>query len=604
MSILVSDAFMQAVQEDEEWVLHFTIPPVTRDLSSNPNLEQYDFEDDDGVQQYVYSVWRARDLWEKITTTTYEYSEPGVIFIDRVNALNNLQYVETIRCTNPCGEQPLPPYGTCNLAHAVLSRMVKNPFTEDAYFDFELLQVVTFLGIRFLDNVIEVTNYPLDLQRDEEFNKRRLGFGVAGLADALAQLGIRYGSIKGAKIAEEIQRTVAIASYEASVALAIERKRFPLFDPKITDCGFIAKKLPSTLRDGIATHGLRNGVLNTIAPTGTTSLAYGNISSGVEPVFAHSMRRRILQPDSSFVNHDEESFIFRFWKHCTGRSLDMSLDSLSSELPDYMITTSKLSVAEHIRMQAACQSWVDASVSKTVNCPEEMTYDEFITVYELAYATGCKGCTTYRPSKVRGSILEDLSKDSQSIGLADTKLRPTDEHPIKERAKRVDVLSGDTYKVRWPSMTAAMYITINKSDDGRPYEMFFASKDARHSDWMTALTLMISGILRSGIDPSFVAEELKQVTSMHDTAWINGKFYASPVAYIGGVIERHLVKDKDRGKDHLEESSPEKPTIPFLNPIQQGSEPKGEMCPKCYAPAVIYAEGCKKCTNCDYTQCG
>jgi ribonucleoside-diphosphate reductase alpha chain len=581
LSILVSDAFMAAVADDEEWLLHFNVPPVERDAT----LEEYDFEDDDGNQQYVYAVWRARDLWEKITKATYEYSEPGVIFVDRINGMNNLAYLEDIQCTNPCGEQPLPPHGTCNLGAVILSRMVKNPFTEDAYFDFDLLKYVTRLGVRFLDNVIDVTNYPLNEQANEEMAKRRLGLGIAGLADALAQLGIRYGSLKAAKVADEIMRTLAIEAYEASVDLAIEKGPFPLFNAdKFLEGGFVSKRIPESTKKRIREHGIRNGLLLTIAPTGTTSIVFGNISSGVEPVFAHQMSRKVLQPDDTWKTYDNYSFIsalYQKWVHETKQHVPALTPTAA------MVVASDLTIAEHIRMQAACQHWIDASVSKTVNVPKEMSYDEFVTVYNMAYSTGCKGCTTYRPSDVRGSILDSASPAPS-------------QQPVKQKkASRADALAGFTYKVRWPSMSAAMYITINKDPEGKPYEMFFASKDARHSDWMTALTLMISGILRSGIDPNFVPTELKQVTSMHDTAWINGKFYASPVAYIGHIIEQHLVAD-------LTAPAPVQVAPTEVKTELKVSEPlpvRLEVCPQCNAPAMTRAEGCKKCTNCTYTSC-
>lgn len=572
MSILISDAFMEAVHEDEDWLLHFPVKPVTR----AEGLEENDFEDDDGNMQYAYAVWRARELWEKITRTTYEYSEPGVIFVDRINNMNNLQYCEDIQCTNPCGEQPLPPHGTCNLAAVILSRMVKHPFTDDAYFDYDMLRIVTRLGVRFLDNVIDVTNYPLEEQRKEEFSKRRLGLGIAGLADALAQLGVRYGSLKAAKIAGEIMKTIALEAYEYSTDLVDDRGAFPLFSPLYVDCGFVSKKLPSALRDRIRAKGIRNGLLLTIAPTGTTSLVFGNISSGVEPTFAHVQTRKVLQPDNTWKPYTTYSYIAQLWMVYAGINPETHQGDI--EWPSALVSAEDLSISEHIRMQAACQEWIDASVSKTVNISTEMTYDEFVTVYDLAYSAGCKGCTTYRPSEVRGSILEAAGKKVD----------------VKASSGRADMLPGATYKVRWPSMSAAMYITINHDEEGKPYEMFFASKDARHSDWMTALTLMISGIFRSGVDPAFVPTELKQVTSMHDTAWIKGKFFASPVAYIGHVIESHLYKsDKEEGHDHAATEARAEPLVKGTN----------EVCPQCHAPAIVKVEGCKKCTNCTYTAC-
>jgi len=606
LSILISDAFMEAVHDNEEWLLYFHTEPIAG--SREPEIAEYDFVDDDGRQQYVYSVWKARELWDLITHATYQYSEPGVIFIDRINQMNNLQYLETIDCTNPCGEQPLPPHGTCNLAAIILSRMVLNPFTPQATFNWDLLRTVTRLGVRFLDNVIDVTNYPLDEQEYEEVNKRRLGLGITGLADALAQLGLKYGSVKASKFANDVMQAIAIAAYDYSVDLAIEKGKFALYDPVFLEQGFAAKKMPGWLRKRIEDHGIRNGLLLTIAPTGTTSIVFGNVSSGVEPVFAHHMKRKVLQRDNSWKDSNNYSFTHMLW--CVANNLPFDTEVMR---PEHLVTASDLTIQEHIRMQAACQEWVDSSVSKTVNIPTEMSYDDFVSVYALAYGSGCKGCTTYRPSEVRGSILEEVSKST--IANTPGANSNTSDNPPKvspETLGRPDILYGATHKVRWPSMSAAMYITINTDENGKPYEMFFASKDARHSDWMTALTLMISGIFRSGVDPSFIPIELKQVTSMHDTAWIKSKFYASPVAYIGNVIEGHL--------NHL--NTPSSPTTPATATTTTPTPPEvkeapreyairteplvkgtNEVCPDCQAPAIIRTEGCRKCTNCTYSSC-
>lgn len=294
VSILVSDAFKAAVDDDEEWSLYFHIPPVSRDES----LAKYDFEDDRGTQQYVYSVWRARDLWELITKYTYEFSDPGVIFIDRVNDWNNLNYCEEIRCTNPCGEQPLPPNGTCNLGAINVSNVVRNPFTPLASVDFELIARIARVGVRFLDNVINVTGYPLPEQEQEEFNKRRIGLGITGLGTLFAELCLAYGSHSSVLVASQVMKTICLAAYDESIKLADERGSFPLFQDIIVDCGFIKYQLDDDRKELIVSKGLRNGVLLTIAPVGTGSIALGNPSSGLEPDFAHEVERRVRQNNS------------------------------------------------------------------------------------------------------------------------------------------------------------------------------------------------------------------------------------------------------------------------------------------------------------------
>lgn len=567
ISVLISDAFMDAVKEDEDWVLYFHEPPLERDNS----LQEYDFEDDDGRKQYVYSVWRARDLWELITRNTYEYSEPGVIFIDRINAINNLHYCETIRCTNPCGEQPLPPHGTCNLGAVNLARMVRNPFKDNASFNWELLKHIVRIGVRFLDNVIEQTNYPLEEQRAEEFAKRRLGLGFTGLADALAQLKLRYGNPKSADIAERIMRTICETAYETSIELAKERGPFPLFNAQgyLDSNTFAATRLSDGLKDEIRKHGIRNGLLLTVAPTGTTSIVFGNPASGIEPIFAHYVTRQVRQKnDDVWKPYKEWGYSARLYRHIYGED---------AEFPSYMVTTEDLTVDDHIAIQSRMQRWVDASISKTINIPQEASYEEFVRVYDLAYNSGCKGCTTYRPSDVRGAILstgtETSDKTSEKEGLP----------------ARPEVLHGTTYKIKWPRRNAALYLTINSDETGKPFEVFFASKDASHLEWMTLASLLITAIFRKGGDISFVPVELQQIQSLHDGAWIGKRYWGSLPAYIGHLLEQHLTGSH---------------TALAPQTVVVDDESKLERCVQCKAPAVIREAGCKKCTNCGYSECG
>lgn len=586
VSVLVSDAFMEAVKEDEEWLLYFHIEPLERDKA----LEDYDFEDEKtGVKQYVYSVHQARDLWKQITESTYEYSEPGVIFVDRVNDLNNLYYCETITCTNPCGEQPLPPHGTCNLGHVNLSRCVRDPFTNRSKLDYELIRQVTRVGVRFLDNVIDVTRYPLDQQALEEANKRRLGLGFTGLADCLAQLGVRYGSPDAVRITEEICRTMCWEAYSTSADLAEERGSFPLFDRDkyLLAYNFASTMLPAEIKEKISKKGMRNSHLMTVAPTGTGSIVCGNVSSGGEPVFLHMSRRKVLKPTTGFG--DQWEF---YDEYGYGAKLYMTAHSNAQvgDLPSYMVTASDLSIQEHVVMQGAAQRWIDSSISKTVNIPKETTYDEFVQVYELAYSLGCKGCTTYRPSDVRGSILSAPGEQTAQQ-VADRLL------------ERPDVLQGRTYKVKWPSSTSAIYLTVNETVDGIPFEVFLASKDAKHHDWTTALSVMITAIFRKGGDVSFVGKELQQVQSLNDSAFIGGRNHPSLVAYIGYILEQHI-EGKTNG--HVEPIGSKSFRAIAIAPVKKGDliQQVGEKCPKCFQMTYIRKEGCKTCINCTYTTCG
>lgn len=591
VSVLVSDTLMAACDEDEDWLLYFNVPPKTR----TPGTEELDFQDDYGVTQYVYSVWKARDIWEMITRNTYEWSEPGIIFIDRVNDLNNLHYCETIRCTNPCGEQPLPPNGTCNLGAVNLARCVRRPFQDDAELDWDLIADVVRVGQRFLDNVIDVTQYPLLAQEAEEKGKRRTGLGISGLADMLAQMGLRYGSAPAVSLAERVMQHICLTAYDTSMKLAEERGPFPLFraEEYIND-NFVGINLSSEYHERIRKYGIRNGVLLTVAPTGTTSILYGNISSGVEPVFAHISARRVRQADNTFkeyTNYSYNSLLFR--------AVHGAVDSVFPPLPSYMVEADDLTIEDHVIMQAAVQRWVDASVSKTINVAESTTYDDFRKVYDLAYALGCKGCTTYRPSEVRGSI---LSRTNENGGVS----RAANAGVTQQLAQRPEILTGLTHKIRWPSMSSALYITINQSQEGYPYEVFFHSKDARAQEWTTALSLMITAILRKGDgDVQFIADELGSVHSLHDTAFLkvpgndNPKFFGSIISYIGFMLGKDFSALGAAGVQkalHAPESNPSQ----VRNLMASMSS---ERCPSCQAPSLIHSEGCTTCSNCGYSNC-
>jgi ribonucleoside-diphosphate reductase alpha chain len=576
VSVLISDAFMEAVRENEEWVLYFNVPPAEREAS----LEEYDFTDDETHEkQYAYSVHKAKDLWALITKNTYEFSEPGVIFIDRVNDLNNLKYCEDIQCTNPCGEQPLPPNGTCNLGAINLARLVRTPYEETATFDYELLGELAALGVRFLDNVIEQTKYPLKAQQEEELAKRRIGLGVSGLADALAQLGLRYGSPAAREVTDKIFYTICQAAYETSINLARERGSFPLFKTAEFQGGFAGRKLDHVVLAELQQYGIRNGVLLTVAPTGTTSIFYGDISSGIEPVFAHTYKRKVRRNEGEPEIMDTQSFSSRFYAHCMQNSLGAILRSATTGLPGYFVTVDDLTIEDHVTMLAAVQNWIDASVTKTVNVAKDTSYEGFVKVYDLAYTLGCKGCTTYRPSDVRGSIL---------LAAADA---PKDNMPLT----RPDQLFGITRKIKWPTLGSSLYLTVNFDALGNPFEVFIHSKDARSHEWIMSTSLMLTALLRQTKgNAGFIAKELQEVQSLHDTAFVKGpndtqpKRYGSIVAYLGAHLADIL---STRQSQSVSETA-------------QAVLPSAEMCPQCHSLTLIRKEGCKTCSSCGHSDCG
>jgi ribonucleoside-diphosphate reductase alpha chain len=366
MSVLVTDKFMAAVKANEKFDLVF-----------------------DGK---VYKTLNAKSLWDKIMSATYNYAEPGVIFIDRINNMNNLNYCETIAATNPCGEQPLPPYGACLLGSINLAALLDD-------FDYSInqksLKSTVSVAVRMLDNVVDVSKFPLPQQEEEAKNKRRIGLGVTGLADALALAGIIYGSDEAVAWVDEIMKMIAVAAYQASIDLAKEKGSFPLFDADKYLTTANMQGMPDDIRDQIREFGIRNSLLTSIAPTGTISLYAGNVSSGIEPIFALGYERKVMQKDGSKITEVVEDYAVTKFKR----------DNVGVKLPASFVTAQTLTPNAHVRMQAAAQRWVDSSISKTINCPEDIDFDSFKQVYMDAYDTGCKGCTTYRPNDVTGSVL-------------------------------------------------------------------------------------------------------------------------------------------------------------------------------------------------------
>ncbi|WP_299043858.1 adenosylcobalamin-dependent ribonucleoside-diphosphate reductase [uncultured Tateyamaria sp.] len=570
VSVLVTDAFMEAVKADGSWDLVF-----------------------DGT---VYKSVQARDLWNGIMKSTFDYAEPGVIFIDRINAANNLNYCETIAATNPCGEQPLPPYGACLLGSINLARLVSDPFEETAELNEAALADLVTTAVRMMDNVVDASRFPLEEQAREAAAKRRIGLGVTGLADALLMLGLRYGSDEAAHRTETWLKAIARASYLASVDLAKEKGAFPLFDAD----GYLAsgtmQAMDADVRDAIAEHGIRNALLTSIAPTGTISLYAGNVSSGIEPVFAYAYTRKVLQKDGTRTEEEVVDYAVQMWRDTFG----------DAELPDYFVNAQTLTPSDHVKMQAAAQKWVDSSISKTINCPEDISFDDFKDVYMQAWDTGCKGCTTYRPNAVTGSVLtvaEEKPKDAPV--LANDDAEPLQPHGdviyMAEPLDRPNALEGNTYKVKWPDSEHALYITINDLVIGghrRPFEVFINSKNMEHFAWTVALTRMISAVFRRGGDVSFVVEELKAVFDPRGGAWMQGKYIPSILAAIGGVIEKHMI-----ATGFIEGEGMGLKSDPQAEVVGLGA-PRGKACSSCGSYEMRMIEGCMTCASCGFSKCG
>ena len=378
LSVLITNAFMRAVDQDQPWALEF---PRT--------------EGDSTGQARVYRELPARKLWDRIMRAAYDTAEPGVLFIDQINNQNNLGYCEEIHATNPCGEIPLPYYGACNLGSVNLTQLVMNSFSDDASFDFEQLKVIVNTAVRMLDNVIDVSRFPLPAQKHVATSTRRIGLGITGLADAFLMLGHRYGDSDSIMLADNIMRTLCHTAYQTSIDLAKEKGPFPDFKKEAYLTSPFVRKLPDRIREGIAQHGIRNSHLTAIAPAGTISLLAGNVSSGLEPVFDYAYQRNLVMGDSDPGTIQLEDYAYRLWR----------LQHEKNGLPDHFATATEISPRTHLEVQSVLQNYVDNAISKTINVPKDIAFDEFKSLYATAYAKGLKGCAAFRPNPVRGEIL-------------------------------------------------------------------------------------------------------------------------------------------------------------------------------------------------------
>jgi ribonucleoside-diphosphate reductase alpha chain len=605
LSVLVTDAFMLAVKEDESWELKF--------------------------DNITYKSLPARDLWDSIMRATYAYAEPGVIFIDRINAKNNLYYCETINATNPCGEQPLPAYGACLLGSINLARLVVEPFTENAHLNLSSLEDLVTVAVRMMDNSIDVSNFPLPQQKLEAESKRRIGLGVTGLADALIMVGARYGATRAVRLTEDWMRRLQKTAYLASVELAKEKGPFPLFDCDKFLAGETIAGLDLDVQKAISKHGIRNSLLTSIAPTGTISLLADNVSSGLEPVFSFKYTRHVLMPDGVRREEKVVDYAYRLFRNIFGED---------APLTDAFVDAQNLSPNDHLVMQAAVQKYIDSSISKTINCPEAITFEAFKNIYSQAYHLGCKGCTTYRPNDITGAVLEikkdlsDSKSDEPELPLENPVVTEMpqdlgDSGPVTQLFQpldRPDDLQGKTYKLRWPETDHAIYITMNDiiDDQGRirPFEIFINSKNTEHYAWTVALTRMISAVFRRGGDVSFVIEELKAVFDPRGGQWMNGQYIPSLLAAIGEVIEQHMLFTgflKETGEiAPINETkklnvaslgsggSLRKDTVLVKDPLSVDKIRKAafRQCPKCGQPSLVSEEGCDNCRSCSYSKCG
>jgi len=415
LSVLVTDDFMDAVRTNNEWKLVF--PKKQLKGSEYRNYETVSRTwsgHSDPAPCYVFETVSARKLWQSITEAAFNTAEPGVLFIDHINNWNNLWYCEHISATNPCGEIPLPPYGSCDLGSINLTAFVNNPFTPEAHMDMDAIRELVPTAVRMLDNVIDVTDFPLDIQRNEAVKKRRIGLGITGLADALIMLNLDYGTAEARNTASRIMKLITHTAYRASIELAREKGPFPLLETEKYLKSLFLHGFPADIIDGISNHGIRNSHLTAIAPTGSISILANNISSGIEPVFDFRYSRKVLKEDRTPETFDVEDFAYSLWKQVNGGD---------APLPDFFTRATDLTPEQHLSMQAAVQPYIDNSISKTINIPKTFPYDDFMTIFEMAYDKGLKGCTTFRPNAVTGSV---LSSEEGSRELSDHACRVDD----------------------------------------------------------------------------------------------------------------------------------------------------------------------------------
>lgn len=540
ISVGIHDKFLKAVKEDGMWDLHWN--------------------------NKVYKTVKAKEVWDLIVKSAYMYNDPGLFFIDKVNEYNNGWYLYDITCANACGELPLPDYAVCDLGNINITKFIINPFTDEVYFDKETFIKTIPIAVRFLDNVLDVSDYPFKETIERVKGDRRIGLcGIAGLGSALAMLKLPYDSLAALEFAEDIQKTLKEFSYDSSVDLAIEKGSFLNFDSEKFLQGKFINNLPIEIQNRIKKHGIRNIALLTVPPVGTGSLYAGNISNGIEPIFSLEYNRTIRQLDQTSKQEPVEDYAWKLYKE---------LKKPDGNEPEYFKTSRDIEPKKHIDMMSVIQKHNDGAISKTVNMSETISLKEYEEILWYAIDNGVKGFTSFREG-TRDGILSTIEENKKK----ETKIKG-----IESKKKRPRKLSGTTYKLA--DDKGNIYITINDIEEKgkiRPFEIFINSngENAEYSQWYKALGKLISAVMRRTDDCEFIIKDLQNIFSVNGY-FSDGKYIQSQPQMIGNVLAEHLR---------------------MLYP-NQDKDIKYSKCPECNETSYLKEGGCGKCLQCGFSSCG